>query len=83
MPGVTDIREDWTGFFKPRLKATKVSSIATELNSSRGTFSSIAIELKLDGQRALRFENPDIAIHPEIPSHSLIHTTAHSFIQNV
>ena len=33
---------------------TKVSSIAVELNSSRGIFSSIAIELKIDGQRALR-----------------------------
>ena len=34
-------------------KVTKVSSIAIELNSSRGTFSSIAIELKIEGQRAL------------------------------
>ena len=33
---------------------TKVSSIAIELTSSCGTFSSIAIELKIDGQRALR-----------------------------
>ena len=49
-------------FLKPRFKVTKVSSIeievnAIELNSSRGTFSSfssIAIELKLDGLRALR-----------------------------
>ena len=37
---------------------TKVSSIEIELNSielesSRGTFSSIAIELKIDGQRVL------------------------------
>ena len=32
---------------------TKVSSIAIELKSSRGTFSSIAIDLKIDGQRAL------------------------------
>ena len=33
---------------KPRLKGTKVSS--------RGTFSSIAIELTIDGQRALIVE---------------------------
>ena len=32
---------------------TKVSWIAIEPKSSRGTFSSIAIELKIDGQRAL------------------------------
>ena len=32
---------------------TKVSSIAIELKSSRGAFSSIAIELKIGGQRAL------------------------------
>ena len=32
---------------------TKVCSIAIELKSSRGTFSAIAIELKIDGQRAL------------------------------
>ena len=32
---------------------TKVSSIAVELKSLCGTFSSIAIELKIDGQRAL------------------------------
>ena len=32
---------------------TKVSSIVIELNSSRGTVSSIAIQLKIDGQRAL------------------------------
>ena len=31
----------------------KDSSIAIELKSSRGTFSSIAIELNIDGQRAL------------------------------
>ena len=30
-----------------------VSLIAIELNSSHGIFSSIAIELKVDGQRAL------------------------------
>ena len=34
---------------------TKVSSIAIELKTSRGTFSSIGIELKSDGQRALSF----------------------------
>ena len=38
---------------KPGLKVTKVSSIAFELNSSRGTFCLVAIELKIDGQRAL------------------------------
>ena len=35
---------------------TKVSSIAIELKSSRGTFSSIAIELKIDRQRALSLQ---------------------------
>ena len=40
-------------FLKPCPKVTKVSSIAIEFKSSRGTFSSIAIELKVDGQRAL------------------------------
>ena len=32
---------------------TKVSSIAIKLKSSSGTFSSIAIELNIEGQRAL------------------------------
>ena len=41
-------------FLKPCPKVTNVSSIAVELKSSRGTFSSIAIELKIDGQRALK-----------------------------
>ena len=41
----------------------KVSSIAIELKSSRGTFSSIAIELNIDGQRALT--------HPRIRRKSL------------
>ena len=41
-------------FLKPCPKETKVSSIAIELKSTRGAFSSIAIELKIDGQRALR-----------------------------
>ena len=35
-------------FLKPRLKVTKVSSIAIELNLSRGTFNSIAILLIID-----------------------------------
>ena len=42
-------------FLKPRLKATlTVGSIAIELNTSRCTFSSIDIELKIDGQCALK-----------------------------
>ena len=53
VPVVTDIEEDWTAVFKPCPKVTKVSSNAIELKSSRGTYSSIAIELKVDGQRAL------------------------------
>ena len=40
-------------FLKPCPKLTKVSSIAIELKSSGGTLRSIAIELKIDGQRAL------------------------------
>ena len=44
-------------------KATtlKISSIAIELNSSRCTFNSIAIEPKIDGQRALRLNRNSIA----------------------
>ena len=44
-------------FLKPRIEVTKVSSIAIERDrtySWRGTFCSIAIELKIDGQHALR-----------------------------
>ena len=40
-------------FLKPHPNVTKNSSIAIELNSSCGTFKSIAIELKIDGQCAL------------------------------
>ena len=47
-------------FLKPCLKVTTVSSIAIEINSSRGTFSAIAIGLKIDGQRALTFASPQI-----------------------
>ena len=49
-------------FLKPRLKATlTVDSIAIELNASHGLFSSIAIELKIDGQCALRLKRNSIA----------------------
>ena len=47
-------------FLKPCLKVTTVSSIAIEINSPRGTFSAIAIGLKIDGQRALTFASPQI-----------------------
>ena len=36
---------------------TKVISIAIEIKSSRGIFSSIAIELKTDGHRALKVQS--------------------------
>ena len=37
---------------------TKVTSIATELKSSRGSFSSIVIKLRIDRQRALSLHLP-------------------------
>ena len=50
-------------FSKPCPKVTKVSLIAIELKSSHGTFSSIAIELKIDGQRALRLDDSLISFN--------------------
>ena len=45
-PRPTNIKENWTGFFKTVSQGDN-SSIAIEIKSSRGTFSSLAIELKL------------------------------------
>ena len=49
VPGAQISKRTEPAFLSPCPKVTKVSSIAIELKSSRGTFSSIAIELNIDG----------------------------------
>ena len=54
VPGAQISQMTEPAFLKSCPKMTKVSSIEIELKLSRGTFSSIAIKLKIDGQRALK-----------------------------
>ena len=61
----TDIKVDWTGDFKTASQGdessycnrTNFCSIAIELDSSRGTSGSIAIEIKINGHRALSLQS--------------------------
>ena len=62
----SDIKKDWTGFFKTASQGDKIAS--------RGRFSLIAIELKLDGQRALSCQNTNVWIpHMTVILHCVRH----------
>ena len=53
VPGAQISKRTLPAFFKTVSQGEKASSIVIELKSSRATFSSIAIELKIDGRRDL------------------------------